>query len=336
VARPSLGIGDVNDSERPTDIDPDDVKHLLRDLLVSPSYRPPLLPQVASELMQLSQRANVQFEEVVKLLERDPVLAARTLSIAQSAFYATRSPVTSLNQAAVRLGLKTLRELVLEAALHLRVFRVPGMEKPMERLSRHSTATAHVVRAICRRTALDAEYAFLIGLLHDVGFAGCLLALAEDPYWKGITFEQFAPVLDELHEEASALLTRMWKLPDPIQQSVAHHHDVVVGGKPQPINAALILAEQLCWEAGLGMLPPPEDADPYAMAMPEPPLEGIDANWTGVVQEAAKALKMDELAVCAARAEAFDLLEKLGLTAPRKPKAPAAKGAPAAPPAARR
>jgi len=321
----------VHDSERPLEIDPDDLKRLLRDLLVSPGYRPPLLPQVASELMQLSQRANVQFEEVVRLLERDPVLAARTLSIAQSAFYATRSPVTSLHQAAVRLGLKTLRELVLEAALHLRVFRVPGMEKPMERLSRHSTATAHAVRAVCRRTSLDAEYAFLIGLLHDVGFAGCLLALAEDPYWKGITFEEFAPVLDEVHAEASALLTRLWKLPEPIQRSVAHHHDVKVAGKVEPIHAALILAEQLCWEAGLGMLPPPEDADPYATAMPEPPLEGLDANWTGVVHEAAQALGMDPLAVCAARAEVFGLLEKLGLAAPRRPRAaPAAAATPAA------
>lgn len=325
------------DSERPAEIDPDDLKQLLRDLLVSPSYRPPMIPQVATELMQLSQRANVQFEEVVKLLERDPVLAARTLSIAQSAFYATRSPVTSLNQAAVRLGLKTLRELVLEAALHLRVFRVPGMEKPMERLSRHSTAAAHAIRAVCRRTSLDAEYAFLVGLLHDVGFAGCLLALAEDPYWKGVTFEQFAPVLDEVHAEASALLTRIWKLPEPIQRSVASHHDVKVNGKVEPINAALIVAEQLCWEAGLGMLPPPEDADPYAMAMPEPPLEGLDVNWTGVVNEAAQVLRMDELAVCATRAEVFGLLEKLGLSAPHKPKAGApAKAAPAAAAAPRR
>lgn len=313
----------MNESQHPLEIDPDDLKQLLRDLLVSPSYRPPLLPQVATELMQLSQRANVKFEEVVKLLERDPVLAARTLSIAQSAFYATRSPITSLNQAAVRLGLKTLRELVLEAALHMRVFRVPGMERPMERLSRHSTAAAHAVKLVCQRTALDAEYAFLVGLLHDVGFAASLLALAEDPYWKGVTFEQFAPVLDEVHAEASALLTRIWKLPEPIQLSVAHHHDVQVNGKVDPINAALIVAEQLCWEAGLGMLPPPPDADPYAMAMPEPPLEGLDANWTGLVNEAARALKMDELAVCATRAEVFGLLDKLGLSAPRKARAAA-------------
>ena len=59
----------------------------------------------------------MQFGEVVEVLQKDPVLAARVLSIAQSAFYASRSPVMSLHQATIRLGLKTLRDLVLEAAL---------------------------------------------------------------------------------------------------------------------------------------------------------------------------------------------------------------------------
>jgi HD-like signal output (HDOD) protein len=300
------------------ELDGAEVKRLLRQLLSSPGYRPPVLPQVAVELVQLSQRPSVQFEEVVKLLAQDPVLAARTLSIAQSAAYAARSPILSLHQATVRLGLKGMRDLVLEAALHLKVFRAPGYEQAMERLARHSAATAHVVRAVCRRTRVDAEYAFLCGLLHDVGFAVGLLALAAEGRWRGAGFEALAPVLDEVHEEAAGIVTRLWKLPEAIQGVVARHHQVVVDGRAQPVHAALVVAEQLCWEAGCGMLPPPEDADPMAMTMAEPPLEGLDANWTGLVEEARKALGLDELALCAARAEAFELLAKVGLLASRE------------------
>jgi HD-like signal output (HDOD) protein len=294
-------------------IDVDEAKRLLRALFASPGYRPPVLSHVAVELMHLSQRPNVQFEEVVRLLERDPVLAARTLSVAQSAAYAARSPILSLHQAAVRLGLRALREHVLEAALHLRIFRVPGFEAPMARLARHSTATAHVVRAVCRRTLVDAEYAFLCGLLHDVGIAGILLALAEDPRWRGASFEELEPVLDEVHAEASGILCRLWRLPEAIQAVVSSHHEVTVAGRAEPVRAALVVAEQLVWEAGAGMLPPPENADPMSQAMPEPPLEGLDANWTGVVEEARKVLSIDELAFCAARAEAFEMVERLGL-----------------------
>jgi len=324
----SLGQG------RAPEMDGHDVVELLTGLLSSPGYRPPMLPGVAMEIMQLAQQPSVQFEEVVAVLEKDPVLAARVLSISQSAFYAPRSPIRSLTQGAVRLGLKTLRDLVLEASLHLRVFRVPGYEKPMERLARHSTATAHVVRAVCRRTMVDAEYAFLCGLLHDVGFSACLLALAEDPRWRQVPFDDLAPVLDEVHEEASGVLARQWKLSEQIQQVVGSHHSVAVGGTVRPANAALVVAEQLTWEAGAGLLPPPEGADPMATATPEPPLEGLDANWTGVVEEARRALRLDELGLCALRAEAFAMLDELGLRAGR----PGARfaAAPPRPAAARR
>ena len=292
---------------------------MLRGVFASPGYRPPLLPAVALELVQLSAQPNVQFGQVVKVLERDPVLAAKVLSIAQSALYASRSPILSLHQAAVRLGLKTLRELVLEAALHLRVFRAPGYAGPMDLLARHSTATAHVVKAVCARTLVDAEYAFLCGLLHDVGLAASLLVLAEDGRFRGAAFQDLAPTLNELHEEASGLLARLWKLPEPIARAVATHHEVTVEGVPQPVNAAIIVAEQLVWEAGLGLLPPPEGAGPFATAMPEPPLEGLDANWTGLVEEARVALGMEPLSLCAARAEAFELLRRQGLESPPRP-----------------
>ena len=303
-------------------LDRHDVVQKLKDTFSSPGYRPPMLPQVAVEIMQLAQKPGVTFEEVVTLLQKDPVLAARVLSIAQTASYAGRSPIQTLHQASVRLGLKAMRDLVLEAAVNLKVFRVPGYDAPMERLSRHAAATAHVVRAVCRRTRVEAELAFLCGLLHDVGFPASLLALSVDPTWRNAAFEELEPVLDEVHEEASGVLARLWRLPENIQRILATHHDPAPGGKVEPLNAALVVAEHLVWEAGAGMVPPPPDADPFAVGFKEPPLDGVDVNWTGLVEEAARLLGMDALAVGAARVEAFQLVKNLGGQAP--------SGAPAA------
>jgi HD-like signal output (HDOD) protein len=297
------------------ELDGAELKELLRTLFTSPTYRPPVLPQVALELVQLSSRPDLDYGEVVKLLEQDPVLAAKVLSLAQSAVYATRTHITSLRQAAVRLGLKTLRDVVLEAALHVRVFRVRGYDTAMARLARHSSATAHVMRAVCARALVDQEHAFLLGLLHDVGFAGGLLAVAEDPDLRHRTFEDLAPVLDEVHQEASGTLARLWRLPPAVQRALETHHQVKVNEAPQRVNAAIIVAEQLVWEAGAGMLPP-EGAEPMMTETPEPPLEALDANWTGAVREAMGVLGMNELALCAARVEAWEILKKAGLLAP--------------------
>jgi putative nucleotidyltransferase with HDIG domain len=288
-----------------------DVVARLQRTFSSPTYQPPMLPEVALEIMQLSQRPDVKFEEVVALLQKDAVLAARVLSIAQSSAYAARSPIQTLQQASVRLGLKAMRDIVLEAAFHMKIFRVPGYEAAMERLARHSAAVAHVMRAVCRRTNVEAEFAFLCGLLHDVGFAASLLALCEDPTWKKSSWEELAPVLDEVHEEASGLLAKLWKLPANIQYMVANHHEPAPEGKIQLVNAALIVTEQLVWEAGMGLEPPPPDADAYSMETPEPPSGGVDVNWSGLVEEARKLLRMDDLALAATRAEAFSIVEQL-------------------------
>ena len=40
-------------------------------------------------------------------------------------------------------------------------------------------ATAHLCRILCKYTSLEGEYAFLCGLLHDVGIAATLIAFAD-------------------------------------------------------------------------------------------------------------------------------------------------------------
>lgn len=291
--------------------DQEDLTWRLQRTFASPAYKPPLLPAAAVEIMQLAQRPDVSFEKLAPALEHDPVLTARVVAVAQSAAYSARSPILTLHQAAVRLGVKGIRDLVMEAALHLKVFRAPGQDAAMARLARHSGAVAHVVRAVCRHTRLEAEHAFLCGLLHDVGFAACALVLSEDPELRRTPFAELAQVIDQIHVEASALLTKAWGLPLPIQRLVGTHHDVVVNDKVEPLNAALILAEQLVWEAGAGLEPPPPDENPMAARLPEPPLDGIDANWATVVEQAREALRLERLAFCALRVEAFELVARV-------------------------
>ncbi len=264
------------------------------------------------EVTQLSGRQDVELGTVVQLLERDPVLAARVLAVAQTFHYARRSPVMTLRQAAVRLGLETLGHLALQAALELQVFRAPGFEAFAARLGTHATAVAHVTREICKRARIPGDHAFTCGLLHDVGLSACLQLVAARRDLQGVPLEQLAPGLDAAHTEASGLLVRAWKLPDAIARVVESHHDVRVEGVAQPINAALVVAEQLCWEAGAGLLPPPRHVDAGG-ELPEQPLDGLDTNWPSLVQEATELIGLDAAAMASARAATGDLMAELGL-----------------------
>ena len=294
--------------------DAGDLTASLQAAISAPTYRPPVLPAVAMEIVALSGQQEVELGEVVKLLEKDPVLAGRVLALAQSARYAARSPITTLRQAAVRLGLETLTNLVLQAGLELQVFRAPGFEWFAERANRHATAVAHVTREVCRLTKVPGEHAFMAGLLHDVGLSACLLLFNERPEWRGLPFASLAPVLDAVHADASGLLAHRWKLPDPLPAILASHHHPVVDGAPQPVNAALIVAEQLCWEAGAGIAEPPSAAAADGAGLPEQPLEGVDINWTSTVEEAMRVIGLDLEGLAAVRAQAFDTIGALAET----------------------
>lgn len=274
---------------------------LLR-LFSSPSYRPPLLPRVALEVIALSRRQDVTFDEVAAVLEHDTVLAAKVLSLAQSAAHARRASILSLRAATVRLGLKAIRDLVMEAAVGLRVFRVPGYEPAMERLSRHSTATAYLMRSVCRRTAIEGEYAFLCGLLHDVGIAACLLALSDDARSGTVPFEAVGSVLAEAHEEASGVVTRLWGLPEEIQRVASTHHRLEACG-PRAVNAALVVAEGLAADLGAGLHPGAPGAELGALP--------LDRSSPELFAAACEAIGLDEHEVAEARAEAAELVGRL-------------------------
>jgi putative nucleotidyltransferase with HDIG domain len=238
----------------------------LRRTLVAPSYKPPLLPSSALELIKLTRQPGVSLADVRKLLERDALLAAKVLQIAQSALYSRGSPVRSLHEAISLLGLRTLADLFLQTVLSMRVFRAEGYDAPMAMLMQHSLVTAHVARVACRMTAMPDEYAFMCGLLHDVGMAAGLLIFADSLGPRSSreggaaqaseppTYEEVAAALNAVHEEASAILAEAWKLtPDMRFVIGAHHHLRGSAGRIHPLAAVVCVADWIASEVGAGM-----------------------------------------------------------------------------------
>jgi HD-like signal output (HDOD) protein len=221
-------------------------------LFQSQEYEPPLLPGVVLELMTLSWKPDVTAQEIVVVLSRDPMLASQLLKLSQSPLY-RGAQVRSLHDAVVRLGLRRVSDLFCRAALEMRVFRAPGYENDMARLRTHSAFTAELTRLICRETEVPNDYAFLCGLLHDVGIAACIIALNEVAQsGPGVTLDAAWPAVRELHEWASEFLAKTWAFPPDLVRVLASHH----GGDDDPADrqvlAALRIADALAEEVGYG------------------------------------------------------------------------------------
>ena len=234
----------------------------LRAHFASPGYTPPLLPAVALEVHGLAQQENVDAAKVVEVMRRDPMLAGRVLKIAQSAAFAPTGAITSLLDAVVRLGLRNLSEIAWEVSLGMRVFRSRAYAEYMEIVRRHSTACAYLARMVSGFTSIASEYAFLCGLLHDIGMAAALIVLGEQKATEaGFDPTLLGPALQQCHQEASGVVAGLWKLPADVCLVLGHHHDVVIDGFVHPLAAVVALAEELTRDVGLGIVLGGHDCD---------------------------------------------------------------------------
>jgi HD-like signal output (HDOD) protein len=224
-----------------------------------PDYRPPPLPSVALELMSLTNRDDSKIERIVRLLEQDEMLAGGLMRLIGSPLYAGRSPIRTLKEAVVRLGVRTVRDLVFETALSQGVFTLAEYSETIEQIRRHSTVTAYIARIVCKHAKIDEQNAFLCGLLHDIGFAGLLFAVSNIEAEDSPPLIQLWPDIDAQHEQASRLVTQLWQLPSEMQEVVGHHHHLHTGATSR-IAAAINIADQLSERFGASVVGP-VDAD---------------------------------------------------------------------------
>jgi HD-like signal output (HDOD) protein len=209
-----------------------------------------MMPAVALELIRLSANPDVPFHKVRALIQSEPLLAAKVLHTAQSALYSRGAAITSLDDAMARLGLRTLTELFLQAAMTTRVFRADGYERPMEELRKHSVVAGNVARLVCRRTGDADDYAFMCGLLHDVGAAASILILVESGGAQQPAFESVVAGVVAVHQEASAVLGKIWQLPEDVQSVLEHHHDFEASKSPR-LAASICVSDWIT--SGLGL-----------------------------------------------------------------------------------
>lgn len=173
----------------------------------------PLLPEAVSAILQLPEDAGAP--EVCEHLRRDPALSAHILRLSNTPLFRGRAPIVSLPQAVSRLGFAQVRQLAVVAASEGRVFRSKHYREPVLLAFRNSVAAAFFASSIARIRRADVEYAFLGGLLHNIGRPVLWRTVEAIAPQFGVTPAPWlvAPVVDALHTRAGACLARAWELP---------------------------------------------------------------------------------------------------------------------------
>ncbi len=160
-----------------------DALHLLRGYLQSNQCELPTLPDLAIKISRAIDDAETTNQDVARLIQLDPALSARVLSVVNSAAFGAMGKITSIQQAAGRLGRNKVRSLVYSCLLKS-IFSIefPALKLRMQALWQHSADVASLAFVLGRATpGIDPEQAMLAGLVHDIGAIAVICAAGQFP-----------------------------------------------------------------------------------------------------------------------------------------------------------
>ncbi len=183
----------------------------------------PELPKLAKEALELAQKADLQADEFVELADRDPVVTARLLAVANSALYARSVPTVTTKNAFLRIGLQASRDVLYQVAYGAMLDAPKELRHEIAQTYEHGVRTARIVRNLAARFSLDPQTAFLAALLHDVGRARCLRIVTRR--CKAGQRSDMAAAVSQFHALAGSQLAIAWNLPVEVREVCAMHHE---------------------------------------------------------------------------------------------------------------
>ncbi len=196
---------------------------------IKASKRLPSPPGTAIAVLELCRAADVDIQKIADVIMSDPALAGRLLRYANSPISGLNREITSIREAVMLLGVRTVKLTALGFSLI-----TTEVGQPCPRFSLRAFWAESFLRAVIARQIaahfqeVEREEAFTAGLLAGVG----RLALAQglrDKYGEIIEATEKGKPLMEAEKEAlgtdhvefGAQVLREWQLPDMLVESVA-------------------------------------------------------------------------------------------------------------------
>lgn len=232
-------------------------------VLLSAKIRP--FPVVARQVLSLLGDEDYRTADLEGVIMKDPALSATFPRIANSALYRGLVACESVLMACARLGRNTVREIVVGVAT-MDMFR--DVKSRGATIRNHCAGTAAIARTLADEWHLrSGDQLFLTGLLHDFGKLLCMQAGIES--YDGLPPDSLDTPdrihlieRDRLgydHAVLGAHVLSAWKIPEPISEVVALHHQparAYAGGGTVGMQVAVLrLADRLEYRLRHGSAP---------------------------------------------------------------------------------
>jgi HD-like signal output (HDOD) protein len=195
----------------------------------------PSLPVAAVKILELVQDPDVDVQVLGRTIELDPALSARVVRLANSSLFGLTRAISSVRQALVILGLRTVKLAALSFTL-VDSLGKGAKAKPMSGCWRQILTNAMACRMLGGFFEIDPEEGFLGGLMQDIGLLVCAESLGQDylDLFEASMSDAGSRTFDEMekerfgltHTQVGAELIEQWRLPPRLATAIREHADL--------------------------------------------------------------------------------------------------------------
>jgi len=220
----------------------------------------PPFPLVATRLLEVLSHDNAHITGVGRIIAAEPVFAGRVLQMANSPLFALQTQVKTISHAIVLLGLDRVKAITVTRALGDFVGPVLS-SKDLRACWQNSLACALLSEKLARVCKMDTDFAYVAGLLRDIGRLALLvkypesyvnlLAVSGEQGFDLIVAER--ELFDIDHCQAGAWLMAKMPFPPELSEVVAKHHNPPEG--PFRMVHLVRIAGMLADTLGFAVLP---------------------------------------------------------------------------------
>ncbi len=215
----------------------------------------PSMPDITIRIAKVIQDSNTDSEDIARVLQADPTVAAKIISVVNSAAYRGKKQIDNLPDAVTRLGRSVTHNLVISFALS-KLFhsRSEVLKQRMVKLWKHASYVAPICHELANVTpGLSPDQALLCGLLHDIGALAIIGAARSKPELSANP-ELLDRVVKNLKAEVGAMVLRKWEFPDYFVQAALHADDWMEDISEDPDYVDLVVVAQLHAFVGTPMM----------------------------------------------------------------------------------
>ena len=233
--------------------------------LIDSTVSIPTVPTTLMEINRIFSDPNGSARDAANVITKDPAIATQVLRIANSSFYGLRNPVNSIQLAVSILGLRVLKNMVVQATV---LKDLSGGSEAngfsanwlWDHSFKVACATRELVAFMGKDSMLEKDEAYTCGLLHDVGKV-ILLKEQRDRFVEALKASQDRKaelhttereVFGFSHAHVGAVLAKRWKLSDKIITAVLCHHPQPEIPEQPPLGRLVGLANRFAHRVAAG------------------------------------------------------------------------------------